>query len=279
MRLKVSFAKSVGVHCALGWTGSSEVVSCKSGAGNDQSNQTLIKWTTTSRSEPTVAMSLPKDFTPTDLHVLSGHAMGSQGSGKALGGSASGEFLLICSTDGRFLLINTRSNRVEKNVLAHTGAIVSGRWSNDGTSFLTAGEDGALKVWSKSGMLRSTVSQCPTQIRFARWSPNSQAILYATESHLTVKPLAPNSKVLKWSAHEGLVLCAAWCSINGVIASGGEDCRYKVWDAMSGAMLYQSPMDEHAIVALDFSSDGEFLLVGSFNLVRLCNATGVGCMR
>lgn len=270
MRLKVSFAKSANVHCPLGWTGSSEVVSCR-----DQSN--LSKWATTSRSEPTLAMSLPKDFAPTDLHVLAAAGAGMSGQTKGSAGGA-GEFVLISSSDGRFLIVNNKSSRIEKNVLAHNGPIVSGRWSNDASSFLTAGEDGSIKVWSKSGMLRSTVTQSHSHlipIRFARWSPNSNAILYATDNSLTIKPLAPNSKVIKWTAHEGLVLCAAWCSINGIIASGGEDCRYKVWDSKSGALIYQSPMDEHAIVALDFSGGGDFLLVGSFNLVRLCNATGV----
>lgn len=280
MRLKVSFAQSVGVHCPLGWSGSSEVVA----ACSDKNN--LIKWVTTTRSEPTVALSsLPSDFTPTDLHVLSASSGGALSQGAAGGNSSSSsagsaaEFILISSAEGRFLIVNNKSNRVEKNVLAHAGAaIVSGRWSNDAMSFLTAGEDGLIKVWSKSGMLRSTVTQTAGAIRLARWSPQSNAILYASEGLLVVKPLAPNSKVLKWTAHEGLVLSAAWCSISGLIASGGEDCRYKVWDGKTGTLLYQSPMDEHAIAAVEFSVGGDFLLVGSFNLMRLCNATGVSCV-
>lgn len=264
MRLKVSLAKSGAVHCPLGWAGSNEVISC-----SDQNS--VIKWATASRNEPTVAVALPKAFIPTDLHVISGTgtmALGSAGSGP-------GEFILISSTDGRFLIVNNKSNRIEKNIVAHDGPIASVRWSNDSTSFLTAGEDGMLKVWSKSGMLRSTVAQSASPMRLARWSPDSNSILHATGNSLTIKPLAPNSKVVKWTAHEGLVVCAAWCSINGVIASGGDDCRYKVWDSKTGANLYQSPMNEHAIVALEFSVGGDYLLVGSFNLVQLCNATGV----
>lgn len=183
MRLKVSLAKSVSIRCPLAWTGTSEVISCT--GKND-----LIKWSTTTRSEPSVAMALPKDFSPTDLHVLMG-VTGVPGNTKT--STASGEFLLICSSDGRFLIVNLKSNRIEKNVLAHNGPIVSGRWSND--SFLTAGEDGAIKVWSRSGMLRSTVTQVANTIRFARWSPNSNSVLYASENCLTIKPLAPNSKV------------------------------------------------------------------------------------
>lgn len=39
------------------------------------------------------------------------------------------------------------------------GAVTALKWSYDGTSLLTAGEDGVLKVWSRNGMLRSTLLQ------------------------------------------------------------------------------------------------------------------------
>ena len=56
-----------------------------------------------------------------------------------------------------------KTGREEKKVdKAHTGAVTALRWSYDGTSLLTAGEDGVLKVWSRNGMLRSTLLQTGT---------------------------------------------------------------------------------------------------------------------
>ena len=63
---------------------------------------------------------------------------------------------------GKFLLIS-KSGRVEKSVDAHRGAVLSGRWSYDGTAMATAGEDGQVKIWSRSGMLRSTLAQTGMQ--------------------------------------------------------------------------------------------------------------------
>ena len=58
---------------------------------------------------------------------------------------------------GKFILIS-RSGRIEKSVEAHRGAVLCARWSPSGTDLLTAGEDGVVKIWSRSGMLRSTLA-------------------------------------------------------------------------------------------------------------------------
>ena len=60
---------------------------------------------------------------------------------------------------------------MEKSVEAHRGAILDLKWSYDGDSFATCrwipfsliiskgGIDGQVKIWSRSGMLRSTLVQ------------------------------------------------------------------------------------------------------------------------
>ena len=65
---------------------------------------------------------------------------------------------MFCFITGKFHIIG-KSGRVEKSVEAHKGAVLSGRWSYDGSALLTAGEDGQVKIWSRSGMLRSTLTQ------------------------------------------------------------------------------------------------------------------------
>ena len=58
--------------------------------------------------------------------------------------------------DGSFKLI-TKSGKIEKIVQeAHKGALISLKWSSDGYSLVTAGEDGQIKIWSKTGNLRSS---------------------------------------------------------------------------------------------------------------------------
>ena len=44
---------------------------------------------------------------------------------------------------GKFYLIS-RAGRVEKSVEAHRGAVLSVRWSYDGSALITSGEDGQV---------------------------------------------------------------------------------------------------------------------------------------
>ena len=39
---------------------------------------------------------------------------------------------------------------------------------------MTGGEDGAVKIWSKSGMLRSTLATNNSPVYCVSWSPDSQ---------------------------------------------------------------------------------------------------------
>lgn len=115
-----------------------------------------------------------------------------------VGGGLSGfDALLITSSDGRFVILN-KSSRVERNVSAHQGAILTGRWSPDGAGLLTAGEDGTLKVWSRTGMLRSAVVQNEAgPIGCACWSARSDAVAYAQAGNVAIKPLSAKSKLIK----------------------------------------------------------------------------------
>ena len=101
-----------------------------------------------------------------------------------------------------------------------SGACLCGRWSYEGGEIVTGGEDGAVKIWSRSGMLRSTLAQNAAPVYALSWSPDSDSVLYASGNVLTIKSRAPNSKPLQWRAHEALILAVDWSPTNGKIVSG-----------------------------------------------------------
>lgn len=140
---------------------------------------------------------LPEDFYPTDLQWLCSSRTSTKSNGPGnSSGNKGNDSLLISSNDGRFIMLN-RSARAERIINAHVGSINAARWSPDGTGLLTAGEDGVIKVWSKLGMLRSTIIQNEAPIRAACWSPNSMSIAFCSGSFVAIKPLAANSKLIK----------------------------------------------------------------------------------
>lgn len=65
----------------------------------------------------------------------------------------------------------------------------------------------------------------------------------------------------------------AWSSDSQFLVSGGEDCRYKVWDN-NGTIIYAGSTEEYAITSVAFCPDSQLLAIGSFNSLKLCNFSG-----
>lgn len=222
----------------------------------------MLSWTVSTNESRTIA-TFPPDLIPTDLQFLP-RVSGTLGK--------HGDLFLITSTDGRFHIVN-RSGRIERSVEAHQGAILAGQWSNDGSSLLTAGEDGFIKIWSRGGMLRSIIVSSDNSIYGASWSPDSQSLVYTQGKALVIKSLAPNTKPIKWRAHDELILCVAWSAANDMIVSGGEDGRYRLWDNQ-GRSLYSSGLHDNPITSLAWTPKGDLFAVGSYNTIRLCDYSG-----
>uniref|UniRef100_A0A673BIA5 Uncharacterized protein n=1 Tax=Sphaeramia orbicularis TaxID=375764 RepID=A0A673BIA5_9TELE len=259
MRLKTSLLKEpkhiLFIYC-VGWTTADELYSCSE-------DHQILKWNLLT-SETSQVVRLPEDIYPIDLHWFP----------KTVGGKkqAQAEIFVLTSTDGKFHLAS-KVGRIEKSVEAHKGAVLAGRWNYDGTALITAGEDGQIKIWSKSGMLRSTLASQGSPVYSVAWGPDSDRILYTSGRQLIIKPLQPSAKVIQWKAHDGVILKVDWNSVNDLIISGGEDCKYKVWDSF-GRVLYSSSPHDYPITSLSWAPDGEVFAMGSFNTLRLCDKTG-----
>eukprot|EP00798_Chlamydomonas_sp_ICE-L_P008266 gene8266-1535_t len=200
----------------------------------------------------------------TDLHWYPVSSKKAQGGGTDV-------FAVSC-TDGTFKIMS-RTGRLEKSVDAHRGACISLRWSFDGTALATTGEDGQLKVWSRNGMLRTTVAQCDTPIYSVVWGADSDHLCYCTGSNIVICSIQSSSQQTAWKAHDGVVLKVDWSPINHMLVSGGEDCRYKVWDNF-GRLLYQSSPLEYSVTAVSWCPSGDLFAAGSFDSLQLCDRMG-----
>jgi intraflagellar transport protein 80 len=187
-------------------------------------------------------------------------------------GQGNSDTFAVCCSDGTFRLIS-KSGREEKKVEAHRGAVICLRLSYDGTAIATAGEDSTVKVWSRSGMLRSTIAQMSHPVYCVAWSPDCEHLLFACERKLHLKSIQAGQRSSEWKAHEGIVLQVDWSPVNNLIISGAEDCKYKVWDAYGRLMFTSAPMD-HVVTAVAWAPSGKFFAVGSFNVLKLCDRTG-----
>ncbi|XP_069752881.1 intraflagellar transport protein 80 homolog isoform X4 [Narcine bancroftii] len=258
MRLKTSLLKEPKhkelVSC-VGWTTADELFS-------SSDDHQILKWNLIT-NEAVQVVRLAEEIYPIDLHWFP-----KTGGKKQI----QAEIFVLTSTDGKFHLVS-KTGRVEKSVEAHRGAVLAGRWNYEGTALVTVGEDGQIKIWSKTGMLRSTMVQQGTPVYSVAWGPDSDKILYTSGRQLIIKPLQPSAKVLQWRAHDGIILKVDWNTVNDLILSGGEDCKYKVWDSY-GRLLYSAQTHDYPITSVAWAPDGQLFAVGSFNTLRLCDKTG-----
>jgi intraflagellar transport protein 80 len=180
--------------------------------------------------------------------------------------------LALGCADGTLRLVS-ESGREEKKVEAHRGAVIAVKWTFDGTALATAGEDGSVKVWSRSGMLRSTLTQMPHAIYSIVWSPDCEHLLFACGRKIHLKSTQAGVKTVEWKAHDGVVMQLDWSSVSNTILSGGEDCRYKIWDSYGRLLFCSAPLD-HVVTSVAWSPSGKFFAVGSYNVLKLCDRTG-----
>ncbi|CAJ0577348.1 unnamed protein product, partial [Mesorhabditis spiculigera] len=256
MRLK-TLQSSVPRHSdavsAVGWSSSDEMVSCSD-------DHSFLKWNLVTM-EATQVATLPETLFPTSMSWFPRSL--------TKGGN---DVLALTSSDGKLHII-ARSGKIEKSVDAHRGAALSARWSHDGTGLITCGEDGAVKMWSRAAMLRSVLAQMATPVYAACWDGSAARVLYSCHDSCYIKSLKTQVSPIKWKAHDGLVTCVDWSGTTDLIISGGEDGKFKVWDSF-GRVLFTSASHETPMTSLAFSPDGSLFVVGSFNLLRLCDKAG-----
>lgn len=107
-----------------------------------------------------------------------------------------GELLAIACANGSIKLMS-KAGRIEKSVEnAHSGCITSIKWTNDGAALATAGEDGAIKVWSKNIELRTVLLQVGKPVYSLVWSPDNNSLLYCCSTNITIMPTVVSFRVL-----------------------------------------------------------------------------------
>lgn len=244
-------AKHSDVVCAVGWTTDGELWS----ASDDH---VINKYAPETSGVAEQAVALAEDVFPTCMDWYPT--------------KKTSDFFALGCTDGKFRFVS-RSGRVDKTVEAHRGAITDLDWSSDGSAMVTAGEDGLVQVWSRSGMLKFKLVQAGVPVYSTTWNPDSSSVLHTLGDKLVVKPLQPTEKTEQWKAHDGIILQVDWNAVNGRIVSAAEDRKYKVWNVF-GQCLYSSSVHDHPILSARWAPDGNLFAVGSFNMIRLCDVAG-----
>ena len=73
--------------------------------------------------------------------------------------------------------------------------------------------------------------------------------------------------------HEGAITKLSWNSLNNLILSAGEDCRFKIWDSYGRQIFSSSPFD-YVVTSVAWAPNGEYFAIGAFGMLKLCDKSG-----
>jgi len=135
---------------------------------------------------------------------------------------------------------NTLGARDKTLDAAHVGAVPAVDWSGDGTRLVSAGNDGAVRVWdAASGVLRHDVVAHVGGARCVAWSPDStQVVSGGRDLAVRVWDVASDTLLRTLVGHTDIVNAVAWSRNAQWLASNSRDATTCVWDAASGALLH-----------------------------------------
>ncbi len=181
-------------------------------------------------------------------------------------------------SDGNFVMFKRITTGKYKKIVAHEGAVTGVKWSPDGTSLLTSGEDGEVKVWSQTGHLRSTLARFEAAINSMSWNHDSSTVVAAHNASLSIHDVQNNWKSFKWNVtgskeKSAVILAVDWNSQSNLIVCGGEDCKYHVFDSR-GVLLVTSHPLPYPITSIAWLPNGEAFVIGSFGTISICDKGG-----
>ncbi|KAH9642795.1 hypothetical protein HF086_010448 [Spodoptera exigua] len=128
--------------------------------------------------------------------------------------------------------------------------------------------DGKFHIVNHNGRIEKSVNAHQGACLIAQWSPDGAGLLTANS-----RLFFNNILLFQWKAHEGLILCVAWNANNNLILSGSEDGYSKIWDTF-GQQISVSVKHDQPITSVSWSPAGDMFVLGSYNLIRLCNSNG-----
>ena len=186
-------------------------------------------------------------------------------------------FAASCS-DGTLRFIQ-KSGTTEKTIQAHEGAAICVKWSQDGTSLASAGEDGEVKLWSRTGNLRSNLASFRRPVHSLSWGGNISSVVVANGNQLCILRTQTKGERIQWEAQpkeKGEVLAVDWNGQTNKILCGGEDHCYRIFDP-SGLLLYASAPYDDVVSCLAWCPDGTLFVASSQNKIELCDQKGRSC--
>ncbi|PFH32405.1 hypothetical protein BESB_017230 [Besnoitia besnoiti] len=178
---------------------------------------------------------------------------------------------------------------------AHAAPVTFVVWSPDNSHFVSTGDDGKARLWSRRCQPKPSEETCEAPVAAVRWSDEGDAVVLAFGQKLRLATFSRSAATTRsktrsrhgrreWRAHDGGVLAVDWSGT--LILSGGEEGTYKIWND-AGALLFTGsapptrPPDKPSdsallspVTAVRWSPLAETFAVAASEWVAVCDKSG-----
>src|SRR5450432_2119780 len=149
-------------------------------------------------------------------------------------------------------------------------------WSPNGILLAVGGQH---SIWLYNNVLQF-VKQIPTQIDIIHslsWSPNGRllAVGGSGSNIIQIFDIYTGYPTVVYHGHNfGGIQVIAWNPTNDSIASSTIDGDVQLWDGTTGKQLEKFPLQELGVSSLDWSSDGQRLLLAGARGIQILQVPG-----
>ncbi len=165
--------------------------------------------------------------------------------------------------DGTVKLWSLETGKETASIASHSQAVVKVAFSRDGTTLLTAGWDGTLRLRSCPGGAEKASYKTGGWLLCADLSPDGKCIIAGlNDGNVRVFGLESREALRSVKAHSKAVNALAFCPDSRTVVSGSEDCSVKLLDASTGAELCTLGSHSGESTSLCVDRQGRFAVSG-----------------
>lgn len=189
-----------------------------------------------------------------------------QGGGEHLHGVLAAELERRLSPQAApWLLLRTHlseSRLLLQTLVGHDGAVITCACSPNGSTFLSGGEDGTLRLWdSRTGQPIWTLAGHAGPVLSCAYAPDGSAILSGSvDRTIKVWDAASGRERATLSGHAAPVTALAMLPEGRVAISGSTDSTIRIWDLVAGREMGLLRGHSREVTALSVEPGGRHVL-------------------